>query len=62
MEEKIKTKVDRLLLVLATKKKIPTNFAKIEFFFNFENKSCLSMPVYIMSKFVDLFKINKIFP
>ena len=49
MAEKIKTDIDRLLLVLLMKTNFPIYFAKIELLFNFETKSSLSTFVFIFS-------------
>ena len=45
MIEKIKTNVDRLLLVLIKEKKFPIYFAKIKLFFIFETKRSLSLSI-----------------
>ena len=47
MFEKIKTNVDRLLLVSIMKKKCSIYFAKTELFFIFKTKSSLSTSVFI---------------
>ena len=49
MVKKIKTDVDRLLLILIIKIKFTIYFAEIELFFNFETKSSLSTFVSIFS-------------
>ena len=49
MVEKIKTDVDRLLLVSTMKKQCPIYFAETELFFNFETKNSLSTSVFIFT-------------
>ena len=49
MIEKIKADVDRLLLVLKMKKKLPIYFTKTELFLNFEIKCNLSTSVFSFS-------------
>ena len=56
MMEKIKTEVDRLLLVLTIKRIFPIYFAKIDLFFNFESKSSLSTSVFILSTIFQILK------
>ena len=48
--------VDDLLLVLIMKKKISVDFARIELFFIFQTKSCLSTSVFISSKISQISK------
>ena len=47
MVEKIKAELDKLILVFIIKKYVLIDFSKIELFFNFETKNCLSTCVYI---------------
>ena len=49
MAEKIKTDLDRLLLVLIRKTNFSIYFAKIKPFFKFETKSILSTTFFIFS-------------
>ena len=49
MVEKIKTDVDKLLLVLTMNKIFPIYIAEIELFLNFETKTSLSTSVFIFT-------------
>ena len=61
MVEKIKTEVDRVLLVLNMKKNFPIYFTKIELFLNFETESSLSIPVLPYIPFFKFWKENFIY-
>ena len=54
MPEKIKTDVNKLLLVLIMKTNFPIYFSKIELFFNFETKSRISTSVSIFSNISEI--------
>ena len=56
MAEKIKTDVDRLLLVLIMKTNSPIYFANIELSFNFETKRSVSTSAFIFSTVSQIFK------
>ena len=56
--EKIKTDVDKLLLVLTMKIFFSIYFAKIELFLNFETKRSLSTSVFIFSTISQILKRN----
>ena len=54
--EKIKTDVDKPLLVLITKNNVPVHFAKIALYFIFGTKSSLSTSVFIFSTISQILK------
>ena len=56
MVVKIKTDVDRLLLVLTMNKIFPICIAKIKLFFNFETKSSLYTSVFIFTAISQILK------
>ena len=56
MTEKIKTDVDKLLLIMTTEKKFPIDYNKIELFLNFETRSSVSTPVFIFSAISQILK------
>ena len=56
MSEKIKTGVDRLLLVVIMKTNFPIYFVKTELFLNFETYLRLSTSVFILSNIPEILK------